>query len=328
LPAKIGDFADIFTGRLITEIHLALGALCDALKSHTSLYELNLSDNALGRRSVDPFVPFLTHNRSCAVFKLNNNGLGPAGGEVIADALRESARLNKQEGKESTLQTVICGCNRLEDGSATAWADAFAAHGTLEHVSLPRNRIRQEGMIALARGLAKNQKLRVLEIADNAMNIDDGTEGTQAFADALSSWPDLERLDLSDCVLVHEEEDAPPSLFDALAKGTNEKLYTQNNNLDVAVFKTLGDDVVGKLPALRRLEVQWNEVEEDEEADEALRDALVARGGKLFLTDEDEEEAGEPEKPEEEDEETKEEPELEIRRSGLRPVSGPVFGLV
>jgi Ran GTPase-activating protein 1 len=233
---------------------------------------------------------------------------------VIADALRESARLSKQEGKTSTLRTVTCGRNRLEDGSATAWADAFAAHGTLEHVSLPQNGIRQEGMIALARGLPKNPKLRVLEITDNAMNIDDETEGTQAFANALLSWLDLERLDLSDCVLAHEEADAPPSLFDALAKGTNKKLLTlllQNNNLDVAAFQKLGEDVVGKLPALRRLEVQWNEVEEDEEAVEALRDALVAKGSKLILTDEDEEEAEEPEKAEEEDEETREEPEPE-----------------
>jgi Ran GTPase-activating protein 1 len=162
--------------------------------------------------------------------------------------------------------------------------------------------------------LAKNPKLRILEIADNAMNIDDGTEGTQAFADALSSWPDLERIDLSDCVLAHEEADAPPSLSDALAKGENKTLHTlllQNNNLDVVVFKKLGEDAVGMLPALRRLEVQWNEVEEDEEAVEALRDALVARGEELVLTDEDEEEAGEPEKPDEEDEETKEEPEPE-----------------
>jgi Ran GTPase-activating protein 1 len=121
-------------------------------------------------------------------------------------------------------------------------------------------------------------------------------------------------LDLSDCVLTHEEADAPPSLLDALAKGENKKSHTlllQNNNLDVAAFKKLGEDVVGKLPALRRLEGQWNKVEEDEEAVEALRDALVARGGKLFLTDEDKEEAGELEKPEEEEEETKEEPEPE-----------------
>jgi Ran GTPase-activating protein 1 len=199
LPAQIAHFTNTFTSWLITEIPLALGALCDALKSHTSLYELNLSDNAFGGRSVDPIVPFLTHNRSFAVFKLNNNGLGPAGGKVIADALRESARLSTQEGKENTLRTVTCGWDRLEGGSATAWADAIAAHGTLEHVSLPQNGIRQEGMIALARG----PKLRVLEIVDNAMNIDDGMEGTQAFADALSSWPHLERLDLIDCVFAH-----------------------------------------------------------------------------------------------------------------------------
>jgi Ran GTPase-activating protein 1 len=169
-------------------------------------------------------------------------------------------------------------------------------------------------MIALARGLAKNPKLRVLEIADNAMNIDDGTEGTQAFADALSSWPKLERLYLSNCVLAHEEADAPPSLFGALAKGTNEKLHTlllQNNNLDVAAFKKLEEDVVGKLPVLRTLEVQWNEVDEEAEAVEALRDALVAIGVKLFLTGEDEQEAGEPEKAEEEKDETKEELEPE-----------------
>jgi Ran GTPase-activating protein (RanGAP) involved in mRNA processing and transport len=91
---------------------------------------------------------------------------------------------------------------------------------------------------------------------------------------------------LSDCVLAHEEGDAPPSLLDALAKGENKELHTlllHNNSLDVAAFKKLGEDIVGKLQELRRLEVQWNEVEEDEKAVEALRDALVARGRKLFF---------------------------------------------
>jgi Ran GTPase-activating protein 1 len=49
LAAQIADFTDMFTSRLITKIPLALGALCDALKSHTSLYELNLYDNAFRR---------------------------------------------------------------------------------------------------------------------------------------------------------------------------------------------------------------------------------------------------------------------------------------
>ncbi|KAF7348359.1 hypothetical protein MSAN_01789900 [Mycena sanguinolenta] len=33
---KIADFADIFTGRLISEIPLALTAICDALKDKTT----------------------------------------------------------------------------------------------------------------------------------------------------------------------------------------------------------------------------------------------------------------------------------------------------
>ncbi|KAL1724614.1 hypothetical protein EV714DRAFT_278494, partial [Schizophyllum commune] len=61
---KVADFADIFTGRLITEIPPALSAICDALIDKTSLVEINLSDNAFGGRSVDPMVPFLTQNRS------------------------------------------------------------------------------------------------------------------------------------------------------------------------------------------------------------------------------------------------------------------------
>src|SRR5262249_55102258 len=52
LAQQIANFADIFTGRLITEIPLALTAICSALKDKTSLVEINLSDNAFGGRSV------------------------------------------------------------------------------------------------------------------------------------------------------------------------------------------------------------------------------------------------------------------------------------
>jgi Ran GTPase-activating protein 1 len=293
---QIADFADIFTGRLISEIPQALSAICDALKDKPSLVELNLSDNAFGGRSVDPMVPFLTHNRSFSVLKLNNNGLGPAGGAVVAGALLESARLSEKEGKRSNLKVVICGRNRLENGSAPTWADAFAAHGTLEHVSMPQNGIRQEGMTSLARGLAKNAGLRILELQDNAVNVDGSDGGTRAFAAALPAWPALEKLDFSDCVLAHEGDDAPPAILDVLAQGKHVKLHTlqlQNNNLGTESFTLLAETVLPKAPALKRLEMQWNEVEEDDEAAEALKDAMAARGGKLVINDEEEEEEAE-----------------------------------
>ncbi|EGN98496.1 hypothetical protein SERLA73DRAFT_12877, partial [Serpula lacrymans var. lacrymans S7.3] len=277
---KVADFADIFTGRLISEIPLALSAICDALKDKTSLVEINLSDNAFGGRSVDPMVPFLTHNHSFQILRLTNNGLGPAGGAVIADALHESARLSKAEGKTSKLHTVICGRNRLENGSATAWAEAFAAHGTLTDVRMPQNGIRMEGMTALANGLSKCPALQHIDFQDNTFTEDGSEMGVKAWADALSSWPDLTTLNLSDCVLSNEGE--IPLLLKALTTGSNIKLQSlqlQNNNLEAQTFALLADAISTHLSSIKTLELQWNDAEEDDENLDTIADTLKQRGG-------------------------------------------------
>ncbi|KAJ7689129.1 hypothetical protein B0H17DRAFT_1067071 [Mycena rosella] len=296
---KIADFADIFTGRLISEIPLALTAICDALKDKTSLVELNLSDNAFGGRSVEPMVPFLTHNRTFQVLKLNNNGLGPAGGVVLATALLESAKLSKAEGKTSSLRTVICGRNRLEDGSASAWAEAFAAHGTLQEVRMPQNGIRMDGITALARGLAQCPALQHIDLQDNTFTADGEVSGVEAWTEALKAWPELTTLNLSDCVLSGDGE--VPVIITALAAGSSPKLHTlqlQNNNLETESFLALASGVP-KMTSLMLLEVQWNEVEEDDENLKTLALHLKRRGGKLLATDDDEEEDEEEEKEEE-----------------------------
>ncbi|KAI0338871.1 RNI-like protein [Trametopsis cervina] len=307
---KIADFADIFTGRLIDEIPQALSAICDALKDKTTLVEINLSDNAFGGRSVDPIVPFLTHNRSFQIFKLNNNGLGPAGGAVIANALTESARLSKQENKPSNLRTVICGRNRLEDGSATAWATAFKEHGGLKEIRMPQNGIRMDGIAALVKGIAECKDLEYLDFQDNTF----GELGSQTIATVLDQWPNLHTLNLSDCVLAEEGSVSP--VVEKLVEGSNPKLHTlllQNNNFDSATFSLLAQNVDSDLKALQRLELQWNEVEEDDASLAVLARVLKARGGKLVTEDEDEEDEGEGE---EEEEEEKEEKEAEEEKKG------------
>ncbi|PPR03506.1 hypothetical protein CVT24_006994 [Panaeolus cyanescens] len=307
---KVANFADIFTGRLISEIPQALSNICDALKDKTSLVEINLSDNAFGGRSVDPMVPFLTHNRSFQILKLNNNGLGPAGGVVIANALLESAKLTKAEGNKSNLKTVICGRNRLENGSAPAWAEAFAAHGTLVEVRMVQNGIRMDGIAALARGLSQNPNIQHIDLQDNTFTVDGELAGIEAWTQAVRSWPDLETLNLSDCVLSAEGE--VPLLLETLATGSNPKLHTlqlQNNNLETESFALLSRAISHGLSGIRRLELQWNEIEEDDEHIAALAAALKKRGGKLFASDEDEEEeeeAAEEEEKEEEEEEAAE----------------------
>jgi Ran GTPase-activating protein 1 len=286
---QVADFADIFTGRLITEIPTALSALCDSLIDKEHLVEVNLSDNAFGGRSVDPIVPFLSKNPSFQIFLLNNNGLGPEGGTVIADALRDNAAVRKAipAEKRSNLRILVCGRNRLEDGSASAWAEAFAAHGTLVEVRMPQNGIRMDGSVALAKGLAKNAGLELLDLQDNTLS----QSGDQAFASALPSWPDLHTLNFSDCVLAEEGE--IPQVIEALAKGSNPRLRTlqlQNDNLENNSVDVLASAIGTHLKAVTKIEFQENDAEEDSEGIELLKENLIVRGGKFLFCDEDEEE--------------------------------------
>jgi Ran GTPase-activating protein 1 len=301
---QIADLSDIFTGRLISEIPPALTAICDSLVEITSLIELNLSDNAFGGRSVDPIVPFLTHNRSFQHLKLNNNGLGPEGGAVLAGALLESARLSEAEGTKSNLRTVVCGRNRLENGSAPVWADAFAAHGTLVEVRMPQNGIRMEGIIALARGLSECPNLQYLDLQDNTFTEDGSLSGVEAWAEALPSWPELSILNFSDCIISSEGE--VPRIISALGDGSNPKLHTlqlQNNNLEGDSFAVLAKAISEHLKDLRLLELQWNEtVDDDDESLALLDESMKARGGKVLISDEDEDEDEDKEDDEEDEE--------------------------
>ncbi|OSX59674.1 hypothetical protein POSPLADRAFT_1048173 [Postia placenta MAD-698-R-SB12] len=285
---RVADFADIFTGRLISEIPQALSAICDALIPKTTLIEIDLSDNAFGGRSVDPMVPFLTNNRAFRILKLNNNGLGPAGGAIVANALLKSAELSTAAGERSNLRTVICGRNRLEDGAAPAWAAALSAHGGLTEVRMPQNGIRMAGAAALAHGLAACADLEHLDLQDNTF----GEAGSAAMATALRSWPSLRHLNLSDCVLADEGSSVSPVL-EVLVGGSNPKLETlllQNNNLETQSYALLAEGLEVHLPVLKMLEVQWNEIEEDDEGIAALLRLMKKRGGKIILDDEEEEE--------------------------------------
>lgn len=252
-------------------------------------------------------MPLLVNNRSFQVLRLNNNGLGPAGGKVIADALLESARRSRADGKKSNLKVVICGRNRLENGSASAWADAFAAHGTLVEVRMIQNGIRMEGIVELARGLAQCPDLEHIELQDNTFIEDGSLLGVRAWTESLGSWSKLHTLNLSDCVLSSDGE--VPSLIETLAKGASPKLHTlqlQNNNLEGTTFGVLAGAISQGLSSLMRLELQWNEVEEDDENLENIALALKQRGGKLYVNDDDEEEEEEREREAEKKEEIEE----------------------
>lgn len=294
---KVADFADIFTGRLITEIPHALAAICDALKDNNALIEIDLSDNAFGGRSAEPMVSLLSENRSLQVLKLSNNGLGPTGGLIVASALLASAEASAAEGKESNLRVVHCGRNRLEDGSVPRFAEAFAAHGKLIDVRMPQNGIREQGIISLAQSLAKCPTMQHLDLQDNCTSEESSEEGWRALGDAIAAWPGLQTLSLSDCVLTNE---GATILFGIFAAGAHTKLSVvelQNNELDDSIIELLSGVVETHLPALKTLELQWNELESDDPQVRTVSGILKRRGGSLHIDDEEEEEEeGEEEK--------------------------------
>ncbi|GAC75667.1 ran GTPase-activating protein [Moesziomyces antarcticus T-34] len=281
---KVADFADIFTGRLISEIPDALRALCDALTDHTSLVELNLSDNAFGGRSAEPMVNFLKNNHSFSVLKLNNNGLGITGGTIVAEALYEAAQNLKAKGLESKLRTVICGRNRLENGSAPVWAKAYAAHGGLVEVRMFQNGIRMEGIEAISKGLASCPNLEVLDLQDNTATL----RGSRAIAACLPKWPKLKTLNLSDCLL---KPKGGALVFGALANGSNPALETiqvQYCDLDRKVLDQLGSAIDLHLSSLTKLDINGNWADEEDECIEKIKSALAKHGHEDALLELDE----------------------------------------
>lgn len=306
---QIANLADIFTARLLSEIPPALSHLLTSLLTLPNLHTINLSDNAFGLSTQAPLVAFLSSHTPLRHLILNNNGLGPAAGVLIADALtalaakKEAAR---KEGKEvANLETVICGRNRLENGSMGAWAKAYAAHRGVREVKMVQNGIRQEGITRLLKdGLSHASQLRVLDLQDNTFT----ALGARALSDVVGGWAQLQELGVGDCLLSGR---GGVMLGKALREGNNAKLEVlrlQFNEIGAKGVKGLAD-AHEKLPALRRVELNGNRFSEDDEGVEKLREVLEARKQKADGAGEDDEYWGLDELDELEDESDEEEEE-------------------
>ncbi|GAB1731800.1 hypothetical protein NU195Hw_g1480t1 [Hortaea werneckii] len=270
---RYANLADIFTGRLLSEIPAALDALLQALLKCPNLTTINLNDNAFGLNTVEPLRPFLSQHTPLQHLYLNNNGLGPAAGTLVAQALEQLAA-NKQGKNVPHLETVVCGRNRLENGSMEAWVKAFQANRHVRTVKMVQNGIRQEGIkTLLSQGLSQCQELRVLDLQDNTFT----ALAARTLADVLpTSWKELQDLGVGDCLLSAR---GGRMLGTALAKGENKKvevLRLQFNEIDSTGLKALAD-ASKALPRLRRVEVNGNKFAEEDPSVEVLREVLSRR---------------------------------------------------
>ncbi|KAI7280482.1 ran GTPase activating protein 1 [Hortaea werneckii] len=302
------NLADIFTGRLLSEIPQALDALLQSLLQCPNLTTLNLNDNAFGLNTVEPLRPFLSQHTPLQHLYLNNNGLGPAAGTLVAQALEQLAS-NKQGKDVPHLETVVCGRNRLENGSMQAWVKAYQANCHVHKVKMVQNGIRQEGIkTLLSEGLSACKDLRTLDLQDNTFT----ALAARTLADVLPmSWKELVDLGVGDCLLSAR---GGRMLGDALAKGENKRmevLRLQFNEIDSVGLKALAD-ASKALPRLRRVEVNGNRFAEEDPSVEVLQEVLRKRkenAAEEFpgVDEEDEEAWGLDELDELEDEDSEEE---------------------
>ena len=122
---KTVNFNDMFVGRKLDELPASLEVMIRALMKKEIQY-IDLSHNAFGPAGIKSFDFFLKEMKSLTTLKVTNCGLGPEGGEMIAEAL---------EG--SKLVVFSAGRDRLENKGATALGKVFGEMGTLKVVEMP-----------------------------------------------------------------------------------------------------------------------------------------------------------------------------------------------
>lgn len=290
-----------------------------------NLHTVNLNDNAFGLNMQAPLVAFLSSHVPLRHLFLNNNGLGPHAGILIADALSElhaKKLLARKEGKEvPDLETVICGRNRLENGSMTAWAKAFSLHTGVKEVKMVQNGIRQEGIShLLTDGLRHAKGIKVLDLQDNTFTL----LGAKALATVAPGWTEMEELGVGDSLLSAK---GGVVVAEALSKGANKKLQIlrlQYNDINTKGLRVFTSAAKNALPALRKIELNGNKFSEEDQSVMTLKEILEERkeklAGNLVMEDDwglDSLSDLEEESEDEEEDEEEEEKEADERREKL-----------
>ncbi|KAK9315892.1 hypothetical protein V1522DRAFT_404922 [Lipomyces starkeyi] len=309
---KEANFADMFTGRLKDEIPACLSVLFPALLQLPDLHTIDLSDNAFGLTAVDPLADFLAKHTPLQHLYLTNNGFGPIAGSKVALALKSLATAKEEAKSKYSLETVICGRNRLENGSMEAWSSCFAANKDIKEIRLYQNGIRQEGIRhLLTTGLANSKKLQKLDLQDNTFTV----KGALALAKVLPNWSEeLVELGIGDCLLSTRGGEVLGKAFVEAGKFPNLRiLRLQYNEIDLNGVQLLKEALVANLEALEKLELNGNKFCEDDPIVTEILDIFESRGfGELDNLSDMEEES---EEEEEEGEEEEEEEEVEEEES-------------
>ncbi|KAI3400063.1 hypothetical protein diail_4601 [Diaporthe ilicicola] len=279
------DFSNCFKGRGTAEIGPAMDALVSAFLELPSLAAIAFAHNAFGPDVEGPLIRLVRSHTPLQELDITDIGLGPESGVPFAKALRSLA--DKKKTSSSTgaapLRKLLCSRNRLvqddEDElfGMREWAAGLAAHPDLKTLEFGGNGIRRGGMdVLVSEGLARVRGLEELDLQDNIMTSRGGTH--RALAEAVAGWPRLRVLNLNDSLLGSR---GAALLIEALAGVEHdselESLGLVGNNISEANTAALAA-AFGRLPSLRKLELNTNNFPEDDPGFEALGRLLQERG--------------------------------------------------
>lgn len=170
--------------------HIALAgveALAEALAEPDSgVRALWLKRNPVGPRGAAVLAELLRREHHLELLDLTNCGLGDAGVEPIAAALRVQAE------QPRGLARLLIGGNGIGPTGAAQLGELLTVTPHLRELGLAVSRLDDAGAEALAHGLARNHSLERLDLASCAI----GPEGLAEIVDALHTHPRLLELSL------------------------------------------------------------------------------------------------------------------------------------
>lgn len=285
---------DLFTGRMKTEIPLALIDLSKGImQAQAQLTVLDLSDNALGPNGMTGLVDLIKSSScfSLQELRLMNCGLGITGAKMLADALTHCFKKSLEAGTPLELRVFAAGRNRLENEGAKALSAIFGEIKTLQEITIPQNGIYHPGMKALAQALKKNVNMQVINFNDNTIT----SKGAEPLAEAFYAIENLREINLGDCLL----KDLGGQILSEVLADSHADLEILNlsgNEIGADVGMIIAQAMTSK-DCLRQLVLDCNQF--GEEGCAAIQDIMESEGKLDILSIEDDE--GEPEDDGEED---------------------------
>ena len=163
---------------------LNISLLSEVLAVNSTLTNLDLGWNSIGKEGATSLSQALTVNSTLTSLNLRYNSIGDEGATSLSQALKVN----------STLTSLDLGLNRVGEEGATSLSQALKVNSTLTSLDLGWNSIGEEGATSLSQALTVNSTLTSLNLRYNSI----GDEGATSLSQALKVNSTLTSLDLSD----------------------------------------------------------------------------------------------------------------------------------